>query len=63
MKDLKTTLKIIAVILSIAAVVSLIIIYREQIASFFGKLKEGCDSFFSRFRKPADYDYYDDVDF
>ena len=63
MKDYKTTIKIIAVILSIAAVVSLIIVYREQIASFFNKVKEGCDGLAAKFKKPADYDFYDDVDF
>ena len=63
MKDYKTAVKIVAVVLSIVAIVSLIIIFREQIASFFGKFKEGCDKFFSRFNKPEDYDFYDDVDF
>ncbi len=63
MKSNKNIIAIVAAVLAVVAIVAAIIIFREQIAAFFGKAKDGCDKLCRKINKPADYDDYADVDF
>jgi len=58
----KTILSIVALILTITALVAAIIVFKDQLCELFGKAKDFCDTKVKNLNRPDDYEFYDDVD-
>lgn len=59
----KLILKIVGVILAVAAIAALIIVFRREIGEFFEKIGDFFKNKLAAFNRPAEYDDFDDLEY
>ena len=61
-RNTRTILNVVALILTLAAAIAAIIVFKDFFTGIFSKAKDFCSTKVKNLNRPEDYEFYDDVD-